>query len=307
MRRPPVILTQPTNQYPRPGSNALFTVNATGSGFLRYQWQFNGADIPGATRSTYLVTNAQFINEGLYGVTVTDNVTSIRSVDGRLLIAIEPVIVQQPLSQTIVAGGTVTLSLVVTNTATLPVGYRLRRNSVTLNETFLSLNQRSVFYTITNLLASHTNYQIIVTNVARPGGSLSASAFLTILADTDGDGIPDAWESEYGFNPTNATDRTIDSDGDGMLNWGEFVAGTNPTNASSYLKVELAGMSGGATVRFNALSNKTYTVEYNNSLDASSWIKLTDLPARATNRTELLIDSAGTAQRHYRLITPRRQ
>jgi len=213
---------------------------------------------------------------------------------------------QQPLSQNVVAGQTVVLSLTVTNTATLPVGYRLRRNSLTLNETFVSLNQRQVFFTITNVQLPFTNYAIIVTNAARPAGLLSTSALLTFLTDSDGDGIPDAWESQYGFNPTNATDRLADADGDGMLNWQEYEAGTDPTNALSYLKVELTGVpSPVATIQFLALSNKTYSVQYNSSLSGSTWSKLVDVPARATNRIEVVIDSGPSAQRHYRLVTPR--
>src|SRR6185436_11172178 len=118
-----------------------------------------------------------------------------------------------------------------------------------------------------------TNYAIIVTNAGRPAGLLSSSALLTFLADSDGDGIPDAWESQYGFNPTNATDRLADADGDGMLNWQEYEAGTDPTNALSYLKVELTGprrSTDPTTIEFLALSNKTYTVQYNNSLSGGA-------------------------------------
>lgn len=301
VRQPPRILTQPANVGVRPGLNGTFSVNATGNGFLRYQWQFNGTNIAGATNATLVITNAQFSHEGLYAVFVTDNVATVRSVDARLVILVDPFIVQQPLSQTIVAGANVTLSLTVTNTATLPVGYRLRRNGITLQDTFLSLNQRSVFYTITNVQPGATNWALVVTNQARPGGLLSASAILFIIPDTDGDGIPDTWENQYGLNHTNAMDRTADADLDGMLNWQEYVAGTDPTNSSSYLRIDLTP----PTVRFLAVLNKTYTVEYNNTLDPAAWSKLADVVAHRTNRTETLVDPAATPQRHYRLITPR--
>jgi hypothetical protein len=304
VRQPPRIVTQPTNAFPRPGLNAVFTVNATGNGFLRYQWQYNGVNIPGAASATLVITNAQFTNEGLYAVLITDSVATIRSADARLLIGIDPFFVQSPLSQTVVAGGTVVLSATVTNTATLPVGYRLRRNTTILQETFLSLNQRTVFYAITNVQLSN-NYTIVVTNAIRPAGLLSGAATIIGLPDSDGDGIPDAWESQYGLNPTNATDRATDLDGDGMFNWQEYVAGTTPDDPSSFLKVELTGVSGGATLRFNALSNYTYTVQYNNGLDAGSWVKLVDVGARATNRVEVLSDPVGGSGRHYRLVTPR--
>lgn len=45
--------------------------------------------------------------------------------------------------------------------------------------------------------------------------------------DTDGDGLPDAWETAFGLNPDNATDANADLDGDGLSNLGEFNNGTD--------------------------------------------------------------------------------
>jgi hypothetical protein len=307
VRRPPAIALQPANQFPRPGSNAVFSVSATGNGFLRYQWRYNGVNISGATNFSFVVTNAQFSNEGTYSVVVTDSVTSIASVGARLLIAIDPVITQHPLSQSVVAGGSVVLSIAVTNTATLPVYYRLRSNNITLNNTLLALNQRSAFYTLTNVRTNATNWSIVVTNAARPAGVLSATAQLFILADTDADGVPDAWESQFGLNPGDPADRTADTDGDTMLNWQEYVAGTDPTNALSYLKLDLTGVAGGAALEFFAISNITYAVEFNDTLRPGEWFRLADVPAGASNRLHSLIDSNATPRRTYRLVTPRPQ
>ena len=45
----PSILTQPQNATVYQGQDAVFSVGATGTAPLNFQWQFNGADIPGAT------------------------------------------------------------------------------------------------------------------------------------------------------------------------------------------------------------------------------------------------------------------
>lgn len=52
-------------------------------------------------------------------------------------------------------------------------------------------------------------------------------------ADTDNDGMPNDWETQYGLNP-NVNDANQDADGDGYTNLQEYQAGTNPASSSSY-------------------------------------------------------------------------
>jgi len=75
----PVISAQPIDQSQVVGLNATFTVTAGGSPTLGYHWQLNGTNIPGATASTYTVTNVQPSSIGIYNVVVTNVVGSIVS------------------------------------------------------------------------------------------------------------------------------------------------------------------------------------------------------------------------------------
>lgn len=59
----------------------------------------------------------------------------------------------------------------------------------------------------------------------------SAPVSMTIIADTDLDGMPDAWETQYGLTPTNAADAATDLDSDGYTNLEEYQLGKNPTVA----------------------------------------------------------------------------
>jgi len=46
--------------------------------------------------------------------------------------------------------------------------------------------------------------------------------------DTDGDGMPDGWELQYGFNPLFYADGGFDFDLDGLRNIDEYLHGTRP-------------------------------------------------------------------------------
>ena len=53
-----------------------------------------------------------------------------------------------------------------------------------------------------------------------------------VSADTDGDGMPDAWEQTVGLNPL-ADDSNADSDGDGLDNLTEYYVARNPRATDS--------------------------------------------------------------------------
>src|SRR5262249_52997593 len=53
------------------GSNLIFRASSTLAPPLRYQWRFNGADLPGQTNAALVVTNAQSANLGQYTVVVS--------------------------------------------------------------------------------------------------------------------------------------------------------------------------------------------------------------------------------------------
>ena len=68
-----VILAGTNNLTVRQGSNATFAVNLPAGGSYHYQWQFNQANIVGATNMNWTITNAQPANAGGYSVLVTNS------------------------------------------------------------------------------------------------------------------------------------------------------------------------------------------------------------------------------------------
>ncbi len=126
-------------------------------------------------------------------------------------------------------------------------------------------------------------------------------------ADSDGDGLPDAWEVEYGLN-WRLQDADDDPDHDGLANWEELLAGTLPNDATSRLALDaFASAPEAVTLQFLAVSNRTYSVLFSESLETPDWEKLADISAESTNRTAIVTDpTGGLASRFYRLVTPQR-
>jgi glucose/arabinose dehydrogenase len=71
--QPPAIATQPASATVPIGGSATFTVSASGSAPLAYQWQRNGANISGATSQSYTFSNAQLSDSGAQFRAVVSN------------------------------------------------------------------------------------------------------------------------------------------------------------------------------------------------------------------------------------------
>ncbi len=306
----PYFTTSPTNVGVRSGLNGTLVASAFGTGPMTFQWLFNGGTPPGnvsstASNSTLTITNMQPSSAGTYVVLATDSIGTVPSTPAVVTYLVDPIIIVQPLSQSTAPGANLTLSVVVSNSASLPIGYRWRKNGSAITNGMQVLNQFTSFFIVTNAQSPAGTYSVVVTNAARPSGVTSAGAIITVLTDTDGDGLPDAWENEFGLAAGNNADRDLDADGDRMSNWAEYIAGTNPTNALSYLRVDAQSVGLGATVSFGAISNRTYTVLFADGLEGAPWLKLGDFVARTNNRVEVLNDPAFTTGRYYRVATPR--
>lgn len=104
-KNPPAITSPPQDQAVFSGENATFSVVASGSLPLTYQWSLNLAAVSGATNATLTVTNAQALNAGGYIVTISNAVGTITSAPAHLILASAPVI--QPVTLT---GGVLNLN-----------------------------------------------------------------------------------------------------------------------------------------------------------------------------------------------------
>ncbi|MCU0784534.1 MAG: endonuclease/exonuclease/phosphatase family protein [Verrucomicrobia bacterium] len=77
---PPFIITQPQDQSATAGDNVSFTVVASGTAPLSYQWQSNRVSVAGATNDTFTIFNVTTnLNGSTYSVTVTNFAGSTNS------------------------------------------------------------------------------------------------------------------------------------------------------------------------------------------------------------------------------------
>jgi hypothetical protein len=90
---PPIIQAQPQSLELPPNNNFTFSVDATGSGPMGYQWQFNGTNISGATGPSYTVNNAQLPDAGYYRVVLTNPYGTLVSSNAGLSFSITSVAV----------------------------------------------------------------------------------------------------------------------------------------------------------------------------------------------------------------------
>jgi hypothetical protein len=169
-------------------------------------------------------------------------------------------------------------------------------------------------YSSTLALIDGVDFGVATNDVSRgryPDGDASQRVFPATASrgaqnyiDTDGDGLPDAWELANGLNPLVA-DADSDFDGDGASNGVEFWTNTNPQNSVSLLRSEVIASGDGFAIRFNAESDRTYTVQYKSSLGDPTWQKLRDVPSGTARAIEIVDPAAMGARRFYRVITPR--
>jgi hypothetical protein len=174
----PAITSEPSDASITAGQAATFSVVASGTAPLSYQWQKNGTAITGATAASYATPAATSADSGAsFAVVVSNSAGSATSRSAKLTVTapggpVAPSITVQPADQSIRAGQTATYS--VTATGTAPLSYQWRKNGTTI------AGATSASYTTPAATTADNGatFAVVVSNSA--GSATSRSARLTV-------------------------------------------------------------------------------------------------------------------------------
>jgi hypothetical protein len=162
------------------GGTASFTVTATGSGTLMYQWQKGGANISGATSPTYSIASVASSNAGNYDCIVTGGCGSATSSSASLAVSPAPTFTNQPNNQNALIGKPASFS--VTSSGSSPFSYQWKFNSQNISGATLQS------YSIGSVaVANGGNYSCTVTDACGQS-TTSSAAVLSIQCTVTYDG-----------------------------------------------------------------------------------------------------------------------
>jgi hypothetical protein len=239
----PTIITPPANQSVTAGANASFTVVASGTAPLSYQWRLNGANLAGATSAT-LTLSAVTIGQsgGSYSCVVTNAAGSATSSAATLTVtaaAIAPSLATQPVNQTVTAGNNASFTVVASGTA--PMSYQWRLNGANI------AGATSATLTLTSVTTGQSggSYSCVVTNIA--GNATSSAATLTVNAAPIAPTITTQPVSRTVMAGTNVS-FTVVASGTAPLSYQWRLNGANiagATSATLTLSNVTTGQSGG--------------------------------------------------------------
>ena len=252
------ITTQPASRTAFVGQTATFSVAATGSPVLAYQWRRNGTAISGANAASYTTPVLTAADSGAsYTVVISNPVNSVTSAAAVLTVnaAVPPSITQQPASVSVRANDPVSFS--VTAGGTAPFSYQWLFNGATIP------GANAATYTIPQVQNGDAgNYTVVVSNAA--GSVTSAAATLTIAPPGTNLalGRPATASSTQGggLEAGNATDGNL------TTRWAS-AGGADP----SWLQVDLGAVKPFNTVVLNweAAFATQYQIQVSN--DAQAW------------------------------------
>jgi immunoglobulin I-set domain protein len=300
----PTFVLNPAGQRIKKGATNELRALASGTSPISYQWHKDGSAILHATNQTLTIADMSTNDVGNYTAVARNPVGVETSSVARIEIGLWPRVLEQPVSTSVVLGGSVTFSVLLEGTPPIVGRWRLPGPTYVTQ----TVNSATAFLTVHDAQFSDAGTYGF-TGYNEWGTGSSSGRQLTVLADSDHDRVPDDWEDAHRFDSTDGADATEDADRDGVSNRDEYNSGTDPNDPQSYLKIQSITRPDGTSIRlsFLAAAAKTYTVQSRPTVDSGPWDRLADIPAAVTAGLVEVQDFISPDQplKIYRLVTPR--
>ncbi len=183
----PIITSQPSNAMVAAGGTAKFTVAATGTGALTYQWQYstNGStwystSLTGCNTATLSVTAGAAVNGRFYRCVLSDSRGSVASNAAKLTVIPGPAITKQPQDQAVTVGSKATFTVTAVGTGTLTYRWQWSADGKSWANTSLT-GYNTASLTVTASSAVNGRYYRCVVRDSQ-GSATSDAAKLTVVS-----------------------------------------------------------------------------------------------------------------------------
>jgi hypothetical protein len=281
----PAIVSQPLSTTVIYHSNAVFNAAGAGTGPLSYRWQRNGQNltdgasstgsgstVSGSSTTSLTMAAVTYLDQGSYTITITNASSATSTSSAASLTVLDPYIVTQPSSTSILLGGSGSLSVGAVGTTPLTYqwfkGTNVLVDGTTVNNSVLAGTTTSSL-TISSAVSKDSGTYTVVVNGPGNLPMASSNAIVTIITPA----------SVTAINPPTRTQRVGDhlafaatATGTGPLSYQWSFNGTAITGATnsvlsltniqltstgsySVLVGNVAGTNATATATLNATTN----------------------------------------------------
>ncbi|MDF7806560.1 chondroitinase-B domain-containing protein [Pontiellaceae bacterium B12219] len=304
---PPTITTQPTNDTVLTGANATFTVDASGTAPISYQWYFDTSTLLSEeTNSSLTLISVDAADEGTYHAVATNPYGTDTSAAATLTV-IPPdqpaEITVDPLDNTITEGQTASFFVTVIGTPPISYQWYYNTNTVLLGETNSTLSIPSAqisdagMYSVTvtnNWGGDVSTYALLTVNEAGPAGSYQYDA------SNGSAGIQDGgtdWTSTGANWLLNGTGPNVTWDDNGP---NDAIFGGGISGSAGYVDIPAGETRTVRNISFIQPNDGEYTIDSGNNLTSvlnlsgTPTITVADFPSGEDYQAQLKVILSGT-------------
>ncbi|MFC2111163.1 immunoglobulin domain-containing protein [Bacteroidota bacterium] len=161
----PTITTQPSNSTKCEGQSAQFSIAASGTSPITYQWYDGSGAISGATNNSYLISPVASADVGSYYCIATNTCGNAQSTSASLTVNVSPVISAQTSSVDVCSGSSTIFSVTASGTPTPAYQWYNASGAISsaTNNTYSASSMGDYYCIATNSCGNVTSNTMVLT------------------------------------------------------------------------------------------------------------------------------------------------